>query len=68
MVKFHIPNDPFTEVITNLCLDFDLGLICPFNLVNLARLGLELESPSWLWLKSQDKHTCMCGFCLFILF
>ncbi|MFS7912771.1 hypothetical protein Hanom_Chr02g00133791 [Helianthus anomalus] len=43
-MKFDIPYDPFSEVITNLFLDFDLGLIFPFNRLILCLLGLELES------------------------
>ena len=39
IVNFDIPCDPFTEVITNLCLNIDLGLICPSNFLILCLLG-----------------------------
>ncbi|MFS8008069.1 hypothetical protein Hanom_Chr14g01268411 [Helianthus anomalus] len=41
-MKFSIPYDPLTEVITNSCLDFDLGF--------------ELEG-SWLLWRVRPEHT-----------
>ncbi|MFS7984981.1 hypothetical protein Hanom_Chr11g00993001 [Helianthus anomalus] len=68
MVEFDIPYDHFTEVITNSCLDFNLGVIYPSNCLNFSLLGFEGES-SWLLWKFRPEHTLkMCVLVFHVLF
>ncbi|KAJ0610765.1 hypothetical protein HanHA300_Chr01g0007471 [Helianthus annuus] len=59
--KFYIPFDPYDEVITNLCLEFDLGLNWTSNCSNSSELGfLKRTSDFPCVLIDPGIHFCVC--------